>query len=140
MSLAAMAGALRFYLCTAWWRNVCFRDIAPPAHHRVLRSIAPAIVSSCASYLVFAALPSWELPNWHFPQYRLDNIDDFALAILVWNYRSGSRVDFHEYFSWMRSPICSNSRTHLCVNNYCRIGIGSFAVILPFSLFWTPTS
>lgn len=43
----------------------------------------PAIVSSCASYLVFAAITRLGIgPTWHFPQYQLDNIDDFAVAIL----------------------------------------------------------
>ena len=46
-------------------------------------ALMPAIVSSCASYLVFAAITRLGIaPTWHFPQYGLNNIDDFALAIL----------------------------------------------------------
>jgi H+/Cl- antiporter ClcA len=46
-------------------------------------ALLPAIVSSCASYLVFAAITHLGIaPTWHFPHYGLSNIDDFAFAIL----------------------------------------------------------
>lgn len=46
-------------------------------------AILPAIVSSCASYVVFVVITNLELaPTWNFPQYQLDNINDFAIAIL----------------------------------------------------------
>lgn len=46
-------------------------------------AILPAVVASCASYLVFAAITQLEIgPIWHFPQYHLAHINDFALAIL----------------------------------------------------------
>lgn len=55
-------------------------------HQHVLEyyeALMPAIVSSCASYLVFAAITHLGIaPSWHFPQYGLSNIDDFAFAIL----------------------------------------------------------
>lgn len=56
-------------------------------HHQYVleyyEAVLPAIVSSCASYLVFALITHLGIaPTWHFPQYRLDKIDDFALAIL----------------------------------------------------------
>ncbi|HEY9604602.1 MAG TPA: chloride channel protein [Allocoleopsis sp.] len=56
-------------------------------HHQHIveyyEALMPAIVSSCASYLVFAAITKLGIaPTWHFPHYNLDNIDDFALAIL----------------------------------------------------------
>jgi H+/Cl- antiporter ClcA len=55
-------------------------------HQHVLEyyeALMPAIVSSCASYLIFAAITHLGIgPTWHFPHYNLDNIDDFALAIL----------------------------------------------------------
>ncbi|WP_322112001.1 chloride channel protein [Aerosakkonema funiforme] len=54
-------------------------------HKHVLEyyeALMPAIVSSCASYLVFAAITHLGIaPTWSFPQYGLNNIDDFALAI-----------------------------------------------------------
>ncbi|MBW4631655.1 MAG: chloride channel protein [Iphinoe sp. HA4291-MV1] len=56
-------------------------------HHQHIveyyEALMPAIVSSCASYLVFAAITHLGIaPTWHFPQYRLDSIDDFAVAIM----------------------------------------------------------
>lgn len=55
-------------------------------HQHVLEyyeAILPAIVSSCASYLVFVVITRLDIgPTWNFPQYQLDNIDDFATAIL----------------------------------------------------------
>lgn len=54
-------------------------------HHQHIveyyEALMPAIVSSCASYLVFAAITHLGIaPTWHFPQYHLDKIDDFAIA------------------------------------------------------------
>lgn len=55
-------------------------------HQHVLEyyeAILPAIVSSCASYVIFVLITRLDIgPTWEFPQYRLDNIDDFAMAIL----------------------------------------------------------
>ncbi|MEH1782901.1 MAG: chloride channel protein [Nostoc sp.] len=56
-------------------------------HHEQIveyyEALMPAIVSSCASYLVFAAITHLGIaPTWHFPQYHLEKIDDFAIAII----------------------------------------------------------
>ena len=55
-------------------------------HQHILEyyeALMPAIVASCASYLVFAAITHLGIaPTWHFPQYHISNIDDFALAIV----------------------------------------------------------
>lgn len=55
-------------------------------HQHILEyyeAILPAIVSSCASYVVFVVITSLDIgPTWSFPQYQLDNVDDFAMAIL----------------------------------------------------------
>lgn len=46
-------------------------------------ALMPTVVSSCASYLVFAAITHLGIaPTWHFSQYHLDKIDDFASAII----------------------------------------------------------
>lgn len=54
-------------------------------HQHVLEyyeAILPAIVSSCASYVIFVLITRLDIgPTWEFPQYRLDNIDDYAMAI-----------------------------------------------------------
>jgi len=55
-------------------------------HQHVLEyyeALMPAIVSSCAGYVVYALITHLGIgPTWHFPQYHLDNINDFTLAIL----------------------------------------------------------
>lgn len=56
-------------------------------HHEYVleyyEAILPAIVSSCASYVVFVVITRLGIgPTWNFPQYQLDNIDDFAMAIV----------------------------------------------------------
>ncbi len=44
-------------------------------------AILPAIVSSCSSYLVFAVITHLGIaPTWEFPQYHINNVDDFLLA------------------------------------------------------------
>ncbi|MBW4519420.1 MAG: chloride channel protein [Scytolyngbya sp. HA4215-MV1] len=55
-------------------------------HHQYVaeyyQAVLPAIVSSCASYLVFAFITHLGIsPTWTFPQYHVNNIDDFPLAI-----------------------------------------------------------
>lgn len=46
-------------------------------------AILPAIVASCASYTIFAVITQLGIgPTWHFPQYQIDNIGDFAQAML----------------------------------------------------------
>lgn len=55
-------------------------------HQHVLEyyeAILPAVVSSCASYLVFVAITNIGIaPTWHLPQYHLNNINDFGLAVV----------------------------------------------------------
>ena len=46
-------------------------------------AILPAIVASCASYTIFVMLTNLGLgPTWHFPQYSVDHLFDFAEAML----------------------------------------------------------
>jgi H+/Cl- antiporter ClcA len=55
-------------------------------HHHVVEyyeAILPAIVASCASYVIFAGITQLGIgPIWHFPQYNIDSVDDFAQAML----------------------------------------------------------
>ena len=55
-------------------------------HHKHVaeyyEAVLPAVVSSCASYIVFSLITHLGIsPTWTFPQYSVDNVDDFALAI-----------------------------------------------------------
>jgi H+/Cl- antiporter ClcA len=57
-------------------------------HHQYVveyyQALMPAIVSSCASYLVFALITHLGIaPTWYFPQYSLEGINDIFSAILL---------------------------------------------------------
>lgn len=55
-------------------------------HHQHIveyyEAILPAVIASCASYVVFVAITRLGIgPTWQFPQYSIDSIYDFAAAI-----------------------------------------------------------
>ncbi len=84
LSLAAMAAGFTALFGAPLGGAVFALEILH--HQHVLEyyeALLPAIVSSCFSYLVFAGITKLGIaPSWHFPHYYLDNIDDFALAIV----------------------------------------------------------
>nr|WP_238360792.1 chloride channel protein [Iningainema tapete] len=84
MSLAAMAAGFTALFGAPLGGAMFALEIL---HHQHIveyyEALMPAIVSSCASYLVFATITHLGIaPTWHFPSYRLENIDDFASAII----------------------------------------------------------
>ena len=84
MSLAAMAAGFTALFGAPLGGAMFALEIL---HHEYVleyyEALLPAIISSCASYLVFAGITRLGIaPTWHFPSYHLDKIDDFALAIL----------------------------------------------------------
>lgn len=100
-------------------------------------ALLPAIVSSCASYLVFAGITKLGIaPTWYFPQYRLDNIDDFALAIVYgiigavagWIFMSLFR-GCDRLFARIPGPIYV--RTTLA-----GLGLGILAALLPLTRYF----
>jgi len=120
-------------------------------HHQHIveyyEALMPAIVSSCASYVVFAAITHLGIaPTWHFPQYHLEKIDDCDRNHLR-NYRGGGRMDSYGHFSGLRcllasrftsTHLCPDSPPHLCTHNTSRIGTWHFSsFITPDALFWT---
>ncbi|QHG17160.1 chloride channel protein [Nostoc sp. ATCC 53789] len=100
-------------------------------------ALMPAIVSSCASYLVFAAITHLGIaPTWHFPQYHLEKIDDFAIAIVFgiigavagWIFMSIFRgCDY--LFARIPGPIYV--RTTLA-----GFGLGTLAALLPLTRYF----
>lgn len=138
MSLAAMAAGFTALFGAPLGGAMFALEIL---HHQHIveyyEALMPAIVSSCASYLVFAAITRLGIaPTWHFPQYRLDNIDDFALAILfgmigavagwifMWIFRS-----FDKIFASLSIPIYL--RTTLA-----GLGLGILAFLLPLTRYF----
>ncbi|MBP5975628.1 chloride channel protein [Brasilonema sp. CT11] len=84
MSLAAMAAGFTALFGAPLGGAMFALEIL---HHQHIveyyEALMPAIVSSCASYVVFAAITHLGIaPTWHFPQYHLDSIDDFAVAMM----------------------------------------------------------
>lgn len=84
-------------------------------HHQHIveyyEALMPAIVSSCASYLVFAAITHLGIaPAWHFPQYHLDKINDFALAILFGIIGAVAGWICLLPYGSLRPPSCHNNR------------------------------
>ncbi|QLE55305.1 chloride channel protein [Nostoc sp. TCL26-01] len=85
MSLAAMAAGFTALFGSPLGGAMFALEIL---HHQHIveyyEALMPAIVSSCASYLVFALITHLGIaPTWHFPQYRLENVDDFIVAVLL---------------------------------------------------------
>ncbi|MBR8835113.1 MAG: chloride channel protein [Stigonema ocellatum SAG 48.90 = DSM 106950] len=109
-------------------------------HQHILEyyeALMPAIVSSCASYVVFTAITHLGIaPTWHFPRYHLQNIDDFAVAIILgivgaivgWIF-IGIFRGCHGIFARIPGPIYF--RTTLA-----GLGLGIIAAILPLTRYF----
>ncbi|MDZ8260472.1 chloride channel protein [Nostoc sp. ChiQUE01b] len=138
MSLAAMAAGFTALFGSPLGGAMFALEIL---HHEHIveyyEALMPAIVSSCASYLVFAAITHLGIgPTWHFPQYHLERIDDFAIAIVFgiigavagWIFMGIFRgCDY--LFALIRFPIYI--RTTLA-----GVGLGSLAVLLPLTRYF----
>ncbi|WP_341526919.1 chloride channel protein [Nostoc sp. UHCC 0302] len=138
MSLAAMAAGFTALFGAPLGGAIFALEIL---HHQHIveyyEALMPAIVSSCASYLVFAAITHLGIaPTWHFPQYRLENIDDFAIAIMFgiigaiagWIFMAIFR-GCDRLFTLIPGPIYV--RTTLA-----GLGLGSLAVLLPLTRYF----
>ncbi len=138
MSLAAMAAGFTALFGAPLGGAMFALEIL---HHQHIveyyEALMPAIVSSCASYLVFAAITQLGIaPTWHFPQYHLDKIDDFAIAIMFgiigavagWLFMGIFRgCDY--LFARIPGPIYL--RTTLT-----GLGLGTLAVLLPLTRYF----
>ncbi|QIR41247.1 chloride channel protein [Tolypothrix sp. PCC 7910] len=138
MSLAAMAAGFTALFGSPLGGAMFALEIL---HHQHIveyyEALMPAIVASCASYLVFAAITHLGIaPTWNFPQYNLANIDDFALAIAFgilgavagWIFMAIFRV-CDRAFSRIPGPIYF--RTTLA-----GLGLGALAVVLPLTRYF----
>lgn len=138
MSLAAMAGGFTALFGAPLGGAMFALEIL---HHQHVveyyEALLPAIVSSCASYLVFAAITKLGIaPTWHFPHYTLNNIDDFALAIVFgivgaiagWIFMAIFR-GCDRLFARIPGPIYVRTTV-------AGLGLGGFAAVLPLTRYF----
>lgn len=138
MSLAAMAGGFTALFGAPLGGAMFALEIL---HHQHVveyyEALLPAIVSSCASYLVFAAITKLGIaPTWHFPHYTLNNIDDFALAIVFgiigaiagWIFMGIFR-GCDRLFAKIPGPIYVRTTV-------AGLGLGGFAAVLPLTRYF----
>lgn len=138
MSLAAMAGGFTALFGAPLGGAMFALEIL---HHQHVveyyEALLPAIVSSCASYLVFAAITKLGIaPTWHFPNYTLNNIDDFALAIVFgiigaiagWIFMGIFR-GCDRLFAKIPGPIYVRTTV-------AGLGLGGFAAVLPLTRYF----
>lgn len=138
MSLAAMAAGFTALFGAPLGGAMFALEIL---HHQHIveyyEALMPAIVASCASYLVFAFITRLGIaPTWHFPQYSLSNIDDFALAILFGIIGAIAAWLFMAIFRgcdrlWSIIPAPIYIRTTLA-----GLGLGILAVFLPLTRYF----
>ncbi|NMG06198.1 chloride channel protein [Brasilonema sp. UFV-L1] len=138
MSLAAMAAGFTALFGAPLGGAMFALEIL---HHQHIveyyEALMPAIVSSCASYLVFAAITHLGIaPTWHFPQYRLDSMDDFAVAIMFgivgvvagWIFMGIFR-GFDRIFALIPGPIYLRT-------TIAGLGLGILATVLPLTRYF----
>jgi H+/Cl- antiporter ClcA len=100
-------------------------------------AILPAVVASCASYTIFVAITQLGIgPTWHFPQYAVSSLDDFAAAMLygvigalmgwlfIAVFRSCGRL-----FDLLPGPVYLQT-------TLAGLGLGILAVLFPLTRFF----
>ncbi|WP_445634457.1 Cl-channel voltage-gated family protein [Nostoc sp. DSM 114161] len=110
-------------------------------HHQHIveyyEALMPAIVSSCASYIVFAFITRLGIgPTWHFPQYNLQNIDDFALAILFGIIGAVAGWIFMGIFRGCGRLLAMVSGPVYVRTTLAGLGLGILAAFLPLTRFF----
>lgn len=100
-------------------------------------AVLPAVVSSCASYIVFALITHLGIsPTWTFPQYHVDNVDDFMLAIasgVVGAIAAWIFIRLTKGCAWLfdRLPEPIYVRTTVA-----GLGLGALAALVPLTRFF----
>ncbi|MEH1837406.1 MAG: chloride channel protein [Nostoc sp.] len=138
MSLAAMAAGFTALFGAPLGGAIFALEIL---HHQHIveyyEALMPAIVSSCASYLVFAAITHLGIaPTWHFPQYHLDKIDDFAIAIMFGIIGAVAGWIFIGIFrgcDYLFARIPGPTYVHTTLAGF---GLGTLAVLLPLTRYF----
>lgn len=110
-------------------------------HHQHIaqyyEALLPAIVSSCAGYVIFITITSLGIaPVWHFPQYRAEGLSDFAMAIVYavvgaiagWLFILIFRA-LERAFEWLKCPIYWQT-------TLAGLGLGILAVFFPLTRYF----
>ncbi len=110
-------------------------------HHQHIieyyEALMPAIVSSCAAYLVFAAITRLGIaPTWHFPQYGLNNIDDFALAIFYGIIGAGAGWVFMTIFRGCDRAFAKLPGPIYFRTTIAGLGLAILAILFPLTRYF----
>ncbi|MCC5646081.1 chloride channel protein [Nostoc sp. CHAB 5824] len=138
MSLAAMAAGFTALFGAPLGGAMFALEIL---HHEHIveyyEALMPAIVSSCASYLVFAAITHLGIaPTWHFPQYHLEKIDDFAIAIMFGIIGAVAGWIFMAIFRGCDYLFARISGPIYVRTTLAGFGLGTLAVLLPLTRYF----
>ncbi|AUB41459.1 H+/Cl- antiporter ClcA [Nostoc flagelliforme CCNUN1] len=138
MSLAAMAAGFTALFGAPLGGAMFALEIL---HHQHIveyyEALMPAIVSSCASYLVFAAITQLGIaPTWHFPQYHLDKIDDFAIAIMFGIIGAVAGWIFMGIFRGCDYLLARIPGPIYVRTTLAGFGLGTLAVLLPLTRYF----
>ncbi|MCC5660244.1 chloride channel protein [Nostoc sp. XA010] len=138
MSLAAMAAGFTALFGAPLGGAMFALEIL---HHQHIveyyEALMPAIVSSCASYLVFAAITQLGIaPTWHFPQYHLDKIDDFAIAIMFGIIGTVAGWIFMGIFRGCDYLLARIPGPIYVRTTLAGFGLGTLAVLLPLTRYF----
>ncbi len=100
-------------------------------------AILPAIVASCASYVVFVTITKLGLgPTWHFPQYSVENLFDFGAAMLYGVVGALAGWLFIAIFRFCDRMLDSLSMPVYVRTTLAGLGLGGLAVLFPLTRFF----
>lgn len=110
-------------------------------HHqhvvRYYQAFLPAVVASCASYTIFAAITRLGIgPIWHFPHYQTASINAFGWAILFGVIGAGVGWLFIILFRGLERAFEALPCPIYIKTTLAGLGLGLLAVILPLTRYF----
>lgn len=110
-------------------------------HHQEVahyaKAILPAIVASCASYVIFVAITQLGVgPVWHFPHYTVSGLFDFAAAMLYGILGAIAGWLFIAIFRYCERGFELLPRPIYWKTTIAGFGLGGLAVLFPLTRFF----